>query len=59
MNEQISMLKSKPHWIPIERGDRGYSAGDFICSECGKPCPCYHLTEYCPNCGTKMKGENK
>lgn len=58
MNEQITMLKREPHWIPIERGDKGYSAGDFIYSECEKPCPCYHLTKYCPNCGARMERRN-
>lgn len=38
-------------WVPIHKGDTGYSVSDFVCSECGKPCPCYHLTPFCPNCG--------
>lgn len=42
-------------WIPISKGQRGYSAGDFQCSDCGKPNKCYHLTAYCPNCGAKMR----
>ena len=41
-------------WEPIVRGENGYSAGDFRCSECGKPNKCYSLTMYCPNCGAKM-----
>lgn len=47
--------KPSKHWIPIKRGEPGYSAGDFRCGVCGKACPCYHLTAYCPNCGTKME----
>lgn len=34
-----------------------------ICSECGKPCIGLHafeyvLTDYCPNCGARMEGED-
>lgn len=43
-------------WMTIERGENGYSAGDFRCSVCGKPCPCYHSTKFCPNCGADMRG---
>ena len=47
-------------WIPIVKGERGYSAGDFRCSVCGDPCKCYHLTNYCPSCGADMrKGEEE
>ena len=42
-------------WIPMKRGEPGYSAGDFRCSKCGKPNRCYILTDYCPNCGERMK----
>ena len=42
-------------WIPLKRGESGYSAGDFRCSKCGKPNKCYSLTNYCPNCGERMK----
>lgn len=62
MSDQIAMeqltLFDDPEegkWVPIKKGQRGYSVSDFICSKCGKPCPCYILTEYCPRCGTKMK----
>lgn len=47
------------HWIPIRRGERGYSAGDFCCSACGKPCPCWKLTRFCPECGHKMAEKGK
>lgn len=43
-------------WMPIQRGDKGYSAGDFICSCCGKPNKCYSITDYCCNCGAEMRG---
>ena len=42
-------------WMPIEQGDKGYSAGDFICSCCGKPNKCYSVTDYCCSCGAKME----
>lgn len=42
-------------WIPISRGERGYSAGDFRCSACGKENPCWKLTRYCGNCGARME----
>lgn len=42
-------------WMPIERGDKGYSAGDFICSCCGKPNNCYTITDYCCSCGAEME----
>lgn len=44
-------------WVPIKRGKAGYSAGDFKCTECGKPNKCYSLTPFCPNCGASMRGE--
>ncbi len=44
-------------WVPIKRGEVGYSAGDFKCTECGKPNKCYSLTPFCPNCGAKMDEE--
>ena len=44
-------------WIPIVKGEHGYSAGDFRCSICEQPNHCYHLTNYCPNCGADMRGE--
>ena len=43
-----------PRWIPIKRGERGYSAGDFRCSRCGQPNKCWTLTNFCPNCGANM-----
>lgn len=47
----------KGKWIPIEKGEKGYSAGDFRCSVCGQPNKCYSLTPYCCNCGARMGGE--
>lgn len=43
------------YWIAINKGEVGYSAGDFRCTDCGRACPCYHLTPFCPNCGNKMQ----
>lgn len=43
-------------WIPIEKGERGYSAGDFRCSVCGLPNRCYSITDFCCNCGADMRG---
>lgn len=47
----------KGNWIPIERGEKGYSAGDFRCSVCGSPNKCYCLTPYCCSCGARMEVE--
>ena len=47
--------QSKGKWVALKRGDQGYSAGDFKCSKCGKPNKCYSLTDYCPNCGERMR----
>lgn len=41
-------------WLTIERGERGYSAGDFRCSVCWEPNHCYKLTRYCASCGALM-----
>ena len=43
------------YWIPIKRGEVGYSAGDFRCTNCGKPNRCFSTTPYCANCGAKME----
>lgn len=42
------------HWVPIKRGERGYSAGDFRCSKCGQPNHSWTLTRFCPSCGAEM-----
>lgn len=44
------------HWIPIRRGERGYSAGGFRCSQCGTPDRGWGKTNYCPQCGAWMHG---
>lgn len=49
--------RKRGRWIPIVKGERGYSAGDFRCSVCGDPCKCYHLTNFCQNCGAEMRGK--
>ena len=39
------------------------SGGGINCSICGKMLPCtdeyWYETDYCPNCGAKMKGEEE
>ena len=55
-NMAIEALERKRGiWMPIEQGDKGYSAGDFICSCCGKPNKCYSVTDYCCSCGAEMR----
>ena len=43
------------YWLAINKGEVGYSSGDFRCTDCGKPNCCYTLTPYCPHCGAKME----
>ena len=51
--------RKKGFWYALEKGDKGYSAGDFKCSVCGEPNRCYSPKPYyCPNCGADMRGEN-
>lgn len=45
----------KGEWIPITKGERGYSAGDFRCSVCHQPNKCYIVTNYCSHCGADMR----
>lgn len=47
--------QKKGKWIPIIKGEHGYSAGDFECSICAQPNHCYHLTNFCPMCGADMR----
>lgn len=49
----------KGEWIPITKGERGYSAGDFRCSVCHQPNKCYTMTNYCSHCGAYMKPTEK
>ena len=42
-------------WIVLDKGEHGYSAGDFRCSVCGNPNKCYSLTDFCCNCGSWMR----
>lgn len=47
-------------WYALEKGDRGYSAGDFKCSICGEPNHTWlPKPNFCPNCGADMRGENR
>lgn len=42
-------------WIPIKKGEKGYSAGDFRCSSCGEPNRTWRLNPpFCSMCGAKM-----
>ena len=44
-------------WYALEKGDKGYSAGDFKCSICGEPNHTWlPKPNFCPNCGAAMKG---
>lgn len=51
----VEPKKKTGKWIRIVKGERGYSAGDFRCSECGGANMCYCLTDYCCNCGAKLE----
>ena len=43
-------------WYALEKGDKGYSAGDFKCSVCGEPNHTWiPKPNYCPNCGARME----
>ena len=43
-------------WITVRKGEVGYSRGDFRCPVCKQVNPCYHPTNYCANCGARMRG---
>lgn len=53
INDQPTAEQDPAYWEPIRRGEPGYSAGDFRCTNCGKPNKCFSLTDYCPNCGRR------
>ena len=45
-------------WYALEKGDKGYSAGDFKCSVCGEPNHTWiPKPNFCQNCGADMRGE--
>lgn len=47
-------------WYALEKGDKGYSAGDFKCSVCGEPNHTWlPKPNFCPNCGADMRGGTK
>ena len=50
----------KGFWYALNKGDRGYSAGDFCCSICGKPNNTWiQKPNFCQNCGADMREETK
>ena len=61
--EDISLPSAQPErkrgfWWAIEKGEKGYSAGNFRCSVCGEPNVSYiPKPNFCPNCGADMRGE--
>ena len=58
--DQMPTIEPKTgEWIPIRKGERGYSAGDFRCSVCHQPNKCYTMTNYCSHCGAYMKPTEK
>lgn len=62
MEYTIELIKAIPaaepkmgRWVEVTNGRGGHE-----CSECHEYAPSYqsgreHLTDYCPNCGVKMK----
>lgn len=55
LDKQPTIEPKKGKWIPITKGERGYSAGDFRCSVCHQPNKCYIVTNYCSHCGALMR----
>lgn len=50
--------RKRGFWWAIEKGEKGYSAGNFRCSVCGEPNVSYIAKpNFCPNCGADMRGE--
>lgn len=50
-----AVTETHAKWIPINRGEKGYSAGNFRCSECGEPSRSWRKEKYCGNCGARME----
>lgn len=51
-----STMEQDYYWITVRKGEVGYSRGDFRCPVCKQVNPCYHPTNYCANCGARMRG---
>ena len=50
--------RKRGFWWAIEKGEKGYSAGNFRCSVCGKPNASYTpKPNFCQNCGADMRGD--
>lgn len=48
--------RTEGKWLPIRKGETGYSAGDFRCSVCGKANRSYVPSpNYCQECGADMR----
>lgn len=66
INELLNQIQTadvrenvKGFWYALEKGNKGYSAGDFKCSICGEPNHTWiPKPNYCPNCGAEMRGED-
>lgn len=62
MGEAYAVIQGMPtverktgFWFALEKGDKGYSAGDFKCSVCGEPNHTWiPKPRYCPMCGARM-----
>ena len=57
--DAMNDARATGEWIDNQNN----SGGGINCSICGKMLPCtdeyWYETDYCPNCGAKMKGEEE
>lgn len=63
INDTIKYIQEQPtieaelvvhgEWVPHNRMTRSPLVVNYACSECGKD---GHKTNFCPNCGARMKG---
>ena len=57
LNELPAIQQKKGRWIPVTNGRGGHE-----CDQCHEYAPSYqsgkeHLSDFCPNCGADMRGE--